>query len=152
MHVLNWNYIAGFFDGEGNIHIANTRMVRIFMYQNTVEVLEEILYFLEKYDLSCKIKLRRNRNCYQLQVLKRDSVEKFLSHIVDRCIVKKDKVKEAIEFYKNKPRRHTKPFLPEELDLIKTDLSSRRVAEKLGCSYKKILRIRHENGYYNLGK
>ena len=146
---MNWNYIAGFFDGEGNIHITKSRVVRIFIYRNTVEVLEEILYFLEKYNLSCKIKLRRNRNCYQLQIIKRDSVEIFLSYMIKRCIVKKKKVQEAIQFLKNKPRRHTKPFLPQELDLIKSDLSSRRVAEQLGCSYKKILRIRHENNYYD---
>ena len=57
---MNWEYIAGFFDGEGCIYIKNSK-VRLQLTQKPIEVLVIIQKFLKENDINSFI-VRNKRN------------------------------------------------------------------------------------------
>lgn len=101
---MNWDYIAGFFDGEGNVHIHPIRgpkgpkayhlLVRI--YSTNKEVLGKIWEFLgnrgniyiKKFTID---NIDRNL-LYELTITKKEDCLFILRNIVDYCIIKKDQV------------------------------------------------------------
>ena len=116
---MDWQYIAGFFDGEGCIFISSRkdictypsrhnksynclhRMVRITLSQNDIEVLEKIQEFLTLNNIISSIYTNPNNIQHQLYISKHDSSLKFLENILPFVIVKKIKTLEAINFIQN---------------------------------------------------
>lgn len=107
---MNWNYIAGFFDGEGCLahhKYIDTKGVhrgtyKIIISQKEIKVLKEIQKFLEKNNIET-FWLKRNdlrwtggRIIHNLGISKFLSVRRFLENILDKTIVKKQQIKEAL--------------------------------------------------------
>lgn len=101
---MNWDYIAGFFDGEGNIHILKTKTyengkhnlaVAIRIYQSSKDVLEEIQKFIG-YGV---IYRKKNEGVFELTFVKKENVKNFLLNIKDKVITKKGQVNYLLENY-----------------------------------------------------
>jgi len=100
---MNWNYIAGFFDGEGSLTVYQKkkdkfgRAVTLAMSQKPREVLEQIKLFLSKEGCKAYITKPSKRNINILYMGSATSVLIFCNKVKDRTIVKKDKIIKAIK-------------------------------------------------------
>ncbi len=147
---MNWDYIAGFFDGEGCFTIyydKNNRVkYQISISQTTKGVLEEIQQFLG-YGNIYNADHKGNKNwkeswsfAYSLRIGKRKDILSFLSKIEDKIIVKKEELK-------------TKKGVLMELDLLKTKKwetmrSHLKVCRKMreqGMSWKQVGKAINKN-------
>ncbi|MEK6889422.1 MAG: LAGLIDADG family homing endonuclease [Nanoarchaeota archaeon] len=99
---MDWSYVAGFFDGEGNIHIAksksflngkNSYNVMIRIYQQAPEVLKEIQLFFGFGHIYQK------KDVYELTFNKKAHVKLFLENIRDKIIVKKSQVEYLLKYF-----------------------------------------------------
>ena len=157
---MNWNYIAGFFDGEGNI-VAKLRklptkkkahhVIRIAFTQNNKEVLDEIKTFLEKKGIKrIQFYLRRFSEKYGNQS---DNwymylggclnCKIFLENVKDRVIVKREDCLKAIEFLKEFRHYTFRDSLPknEIRALRRKGVSYEGIAKKYQCSDTTIMRV-----------
>ncbi len=98
---MNWDYIAGFFDGEGNIHINKVKnapvtfAILIRIYSSQVEILNEIKYFIG----FGAIYQKKSNGIYELTFTKKNQVKEFLENIKDKLIIKKSQVNFLLENY-----------------------------------------------------
>lgn len=90
---MDWSYIAGFFDGEGNFHIVFTKKsIQIIcrIYGNSVEAFNEMIEFMGfgkiYYD-------KRDIRVPELTITKKEYVKAFLEGIIPYLIVKRDHAK-----------------------------------------------------------
>jgi len=103
--VMDWGYIAGFFDGEGSIVpiYPGGKSYRVSFAQTTKEVLELIAEYLEQYGIHTWITTKKpskqypNNIGYHLAFSKSTGVRLFLEAIEDKVIVKKKLVVEVLE-------------------------------------------------------
>lgn len=92
---MDWSYIAGFFDGEGNFHTRLNRkkqsyQLLIRMYGCNKELLKEIQKFLGYGSIYTKRKDSENRSaCYELTISNKKHTKDFLLKIKDLLIEKK---------------------------------------------------------------
>ena len=87
---MDWSYIAGFFDGEGNFHIIFTkRSIQIIcrIYGNSVEVFNEMVKFMGFGNVY--IYKLKNR-VPELIISKKEEVKIFLDNIFPHLILKKE--------------------------------------------------------------
>jgi hypothetical protein len=107
MSQMNWNYIAGFFDGEGYVFIpADGRgCVRVEFAQSLPQthVLLEIQEFLEARGISTKFYLYGTKG--SLKVFKHESAMAILEQLSKRTVIKRSRVDEALALLKSRPRR-----------------------------------------------
>lgn len=90
MSNVNWDYIAGFFDGEGNLHWReNGRKQSATFTQKDRQVLEEIRKFLLTENIRSNIYFMPSDNIFRLRISQSTSPDKFLSSLKTRIIVKK---------------------------------------------------------------
>src|SRR5215471_15933376 len=96
---MTWEYVAGFFDGEGSVHYGRTpterRIVRVTFTQGVKQnhVLYEIQEFLESYD----IKSGMNGLGTKLRVSLPD-IPVCLEYMLPHLIVKREKATECLAF------------------------------------------------------
>ena len=99
---MDWSYISGFFDGEGNINLikvktslngTNQLSVMIRIYQQDAEVLKSIQSFLGFGKIYSK------RDLHELTFNKKSNVKFFLENIKDKVIVKKAQVDYLLKNY-----------------------------------------------------
>lgn len=93
---MDWSYIAGFFDGEGNLYIARSRSfkngnvshyITIRIYQDNIDVLEQIKQFLGFGQI-----YKYTNKTAELSFNKKKDVQSFLMNIRDKIVVKKQQV------------------------------------------------------------
>lgn len=107
--MINWDYIAGFFDGEGNINVSKTKnykngehniTIAIRIYQTSRDVLEKIKDFIG-YGTIYENKRTNSswNNTFELTFNKKDDVKTFLITIKDKVITKKEQVNYVLENY-----------------------------------------------------
>lgn len=96
---MNWSYIAGFFDGEGNFHLIFTkRSIQLVcrMYGESIGAFNEMINFMG----FGKIYFRKdNLKVPELTITKKSDVKNFLENIVPYLIVKKEHAKFIISEY-----------------------------------------------------
>jgi len=95
MSEMNWEYIAGFIDGEGCFTISTQNYYyhpRIRISQNTKKVLNIIKDFLKKNGIRSSIirnaNKQRNNVYYNLDIMDRKSLLKMCEFLEDKLIVK----------------------------------------------------------------
>jgi len=108
---LTWDYLAGFFDGEGYVNCGyrlrsqgRYRRFAITITQADRDVLEQIQNFLAQNEIPSQVYLqgqridkRHPRPCYQLQVTGAENVWGFLWCIEPYLIVKQEQARKGIE-------------------------------------------------------
>jgi len=127
---MNWDYLAGIFDGEGSIMYKPNGGVCFQISNTNREVLEEIKKFLKGgyirfYDR--KPGVWKPAGVYI--ITDHVKVLKILNKLKTRTIIKQTKVKEKINFIENKVWRN---------DILKINLIKARKLKKEGLSYTQI--------------
>lgn len=151
---MNWDYIAGFFDGEGCIAIVRPKKGRFGSYEATSrahariniaqknrEVMEVMSSFLRQNGVYCSIATNK-RGVHYLYINRLMSVKKFLKKINTKVIVKKSKVKEALQLNYEKGKAYLSPDQVNQIiDLKRKGYGSRKIAEIMGVNRKTVQRL-----------
>ena len=111
MRVVTWTYIAGFFDGEGNVGIFSNRARRgngtpVVTISQTGErgriLLEAIGEFLGKYGIKSYYGRRKahgnNAAQYTIRICNREHVAKFLRGVFPYLWIKKVEAQDVLRF------------------------------------------------------
>jgi len=131
---MNWDYIAGFIDGEGSIIIKPPR-VRLYISNTDKNVLENIQKFLKcgrTFEVKRKIKSKWKRQ-YGWTIGDHKECLRVLKKLETRLITKREKCKQAIKYIENK-RWQGDYISKEELKKF-GNLSYRKIAKQLGISH-----------------
>lgn len=90
---MSWNYIAGFFDGEGWVSTCKNRShPAAAIAQKTKKVLSEIQEFISYDGVNSSLLGPSHHGMYYLQINDKKSVFLFLSYLKNKTVVKKDKI------------------------------------------------------------
>lgn len=154
---MNWDYIAGLFDGEGSIQIkdypdrSQGRGIVLVIGITDGEVLDQLKEFLKTQDIKSSVYHRttlrgKERKPTQWwQISNKWDATKFMEAVKNRSIVKRGRILEALEFRK-RLTAFTRPFTTFELDLIRAGTSEgkslKQIAKLLGCGQSKVLKAR----------
>lgn len=138
---MNWDYIAGFFDGEGTL-VGRRRGFRIGITQTNKKVLEEIKNF-SKIGHICKITKRKFhwKDSWVYFIAKQSDVYVFLEKIKPKLIVKKKLVDKAIKILKvyleteKRKKLNLKIRIKEAKNLRGKGLSYREIGKKLSIDF-----------------
>lgn len=115
--IRSWEYVAGFFDGEGCVWWCVARSApQASMTQVLPEVLYDIKDFLDQEKIVCKIRnQRRNVNSFQktctnvLDIQGRENCVKFLKALLPHLrTIKRDYAQDVIRFSKLFPKRDSR--------------------------------------------
>ena len=102
---MNWDYLAGFFDGEGTVHFVTLngrRYARVGITQNDRPILEEIKTFLnsEGYHRVTLVTSRHSPLATpehtELKVNAQVDILRLLQQLLPLAHVKRDKISETI--------------------------------------------------------
>lgn len=95
--IINWDYIAGFFDGEGSILKPGETDYRVSILQTHEGVLKEIQRFTQVGNI-CEVAKRKAhwKESWVYYVARQKDVLLFLKKIYPRLIVKKNLAKKII--------------------------------------------------------
>lgn len=108
---MTWQYIAGFFDGEGSVLVPTYQQPRISIAQKRPEVLIEIQKFLLEHDIRSqifsvdKIYAGKRKILSQLRVNASKEVISFIEGVMPYLIVKKEECVAALIPLKNIKKR-----------------------------------------------
>lgn len=95
---MDWNYIAGFFDGEGTIScFGKHKVVRVVISQTNQEVLDKIKDFTGVGNVIKETKRESHwKDSWIYYISKNEDSLMFLESLVDKLIVKKDRAVEIM--------------------------------------------------------
>ncbi len=146
---MNWDYIAGFIDGEGSIIIRPPR-VRLYIANTNKRVLEEIQDFLNcgrVYDINMKNKSSKWSKQYGWTIANHYDVLRILNGLKRRLIIKQQLCEDAIKYIENK-RWHNDYLSKSELEKWRHLKSSRKIAKKLNVSQSSVLKYLKKFGLF----
>lgn len=115
---MSWQYIAGFFDGEGNVSIplgVSSLNVGIVQAGDTgLELLERIVSFLEEQGIRSRIdrsrKLEPNRKKVYKLYLSAKNAERFLRRVLPYIHIKKVVSQDVLRYRTLYPGMYTSPM------------------------------------------
>lgn len=95
---ITWEYIAGYFDGEGSVGVytKNRRAVVIFTNSHR-ESLERIQQFIDAGKM-----IRRkgtNKPVYNLRIDRVAELQRILPELIQRCVIKRGQLESVLEAY-----------------------------------------------------
>ncbi len=139
---MNWNYIAGFFDGEGTLGKYSKSGYKIGITQSSKKVLEEIQIFTGLGHIHF-IKKRKShwQNAWLYYIAKQEDVYFFLNKILDNLVVKKEVVLKVLPILKknieNKRKRRAIYLKKKQLAKIlrRKGLSYRQIGKRLDIDW-----------------
>lgn len=140
---MNWDYIAGFIDGEGSFTIASQDYYfhpRLSISQNTSDVLEEIQCFFIAHSIKSSLyqenhKPRRNI-WYNLRTQDRKSLIKLWEFLDGKLFVKDKQLSVIYELLQIKSGDKTRTDLPQRVISIEESLRCREEIMRLNQSGK----------------
>ena len=103
---MNWAYIAGLFDGDGNLHlnfVKNKTQLQLLcrIYNTNIEVLEKIKEFIDYGHIYANKKINKEWTVvHALTISKKKDVFSFLKNISPHLIIKRNQVNYALKNYK----------------------------------------------------
>ncbi len=102
--LMNWNYIAGFFDGEGSVHVRPNGTGAVLAFYNTNRrVIEEIQSFLGAGVIrEMPQKNPRHRTLYSLNIVAHDELLRVTSELVRYSFMKRDQLNGVLSFIKGR--------------------------------------------------
>ncbi len=134
---MNWDYIGGFFDGEGTLsrQLKGSRLIfRVTISQTNFEVLSKIVKFTE-IGFIIKVTKRKShwKDAWVYYIARQEDVLLFLKKIRSRVVVKKIVVEKAIPelqlLIKNKVKRRNR---------LMNRISKTRMLRERGWTYRDI--------------
>jgi len=161
---ISWNYVAGFFDGEGCVRIYTGKdgYPRLHCSIAQAEPRHEVLYalkdFLAEYEIGSQVYTKPGKNgasvCHYLWISKRVHLLAFLYEIRPFVIVKKGDVEEALAWLENNPpgynpkRLHSKDEAQAMYEMWKDGMSQEEIAERFGThqvAVSRAIRLRRKD-------
>ncbi|KKS53744.1 MAG: hypothetical protein UV20_C0046G0001 [Candidatus Magasanikbacteria bacterium GW2011_GWA2_42_32] len=149
---MTWDYIAGFFDGEGSI-IHNGKGYRATISQTDLDVLERIKQFLGYGQIFKTTKRKAHwKESWVYYIARQKDVYHFLVAIENHLIVKQQTASKAIPILKNKIKLQIERELKSEKNIVETKklrkegLTYRRIGRELGISWSHARRIILKHG------
>ncbi len=158
---MNWDYIAGFFDGEGNLYYVKKPSgyaARVAITQNDISPLLEIKTFLYKNKIDSIIYRNEPKGKpekHRLIINGYLDILEFLKNMREIVIVKKNKVEEIIKTMSDHPVHHVKlrNWQEDEVEeLLREKIPYEFIRKKMNLKTKMgISRVRKERNtpYYN---
>lgn len=152
MATLNWNYIAGFTDGEGYIGIVG-RGPRVTWGQKDREQSEAVKRFLEQEGLHPQMYLRRpgpkqTVGIYAINLGRRDEVRRVVETLEPLSVLKAAacrKVREWIDSHPAKSNRN--PIDRDTLARLAAEgFTQGAIAAQLGCESQKVWKFAKRYG------
>lgn len=105
---MNWNYIAGFFDGEGTI-CTTARGIQWSIAQSRERgrvVLEDIRTFLAEQGIKSSVYQKKDRaSMFTLYVTDRERIKKLLLMLYPYLRIKRVEVQDCLRYMRLFPRR-----------------------------------------------
>lgn len=135
---MNWDYLAGFFDGEGNLHITPLKknnitiayQLKVRLYSSDDKVLLKIKEFLGY----GSIYLKKVSGVYELNITKKENVLNFFANIKDKLIIKKDQTEFVIQNYSFKRENN----LYFDVDKFRSFIKRKNVKRKHRTIYEEL--------------
>lgn len=144
---MNWNYIAGFFDGEGSLTRYKNGF-RIFITQTNKEILKSIQSFSKVGNIFEVTKRKPHwKDCWMLSITNHKDAHYFLEKISSRLVIKRELADEARRIIKNNivemERKKTLVIKRKEKakELRKRGLSYRQIGKELGIDWGYVRRL-----------
>ena len=103
--MMDWSYVAGFFDGEGSVGKPREGTIQLRFCNNDKPVLEDIRNFIacgQIYLVGKSGQRGHKNNYYQLIVSKHDDVLRIAEELVVRCRIKRQRLAWAIDYVRGK--------------------------------------------------
>jgi len=139
---MNWNYIAGFFDGEGTFGKYSKSGYKVGITQSNKKVLEEIQSFTGiGYIHHIKKRQSHWKNAWVYYIAKQEDVYSFLNKISNKIVIKEGAVLKALPELKkklaNKRRQRVKAIRRKQLakDLRRKGFSYRQIGKRLSIDW-----------------
>ena len=134
---MDWNYIAGFFDGEGSISFkvkGKTPFYVVCIANTNREILEEIQKFLREKGINSHLYSRPSAQ--YIYISKQSDMLKFLRRIKPFIFIKLPKAKELIFYLTHKKSRFKINISPKIIFKMYwiDKLSTVQIGKKLNCS------------------
>lgn len=138
---MNWDYIAGFFDGEGTFGNYGSGY-KISVTQTNKKVLEKIQSFTKLGHIH-HLKKRKShwKDAWVYYIAKQEDVYIFLNKILDKLVVKKETSSKALpklrKKIKNRERQRIRTIKRKRQakNLRKEGFSYRQIGKKLGIDW-----------------
>lgn len=147
---MNWDYIAGWFDGEGSVHFKKRERQYMLSFPNTdYNVLKEILNFFSNLKINdiniTNYKPHGNKNykiMYRLIISRQKDVITILWYLKEKCITKKVECEKAYAYETTTYRVHKQRWKPEERLYIIENYKGYgdvvKIAKHLGRTYNSV--------------
>ena len=159
---MTWEYIAGFFDGEGTIRnnkYGNKTSIGIGITQSVFhgEVINEIKDFLDKEKIRVQVYIRNEpykdkyKAQYRLEITSRASVKDFLLPIIENLRVKRDQAEKLLLFINSCPIKGRLTLRERDsiIELVNRGISRKEISKKFQRSVATInsffFQLRHGN-------
>ena len=131
---MDWSYVAGFFDGEGSV-IFTKNSIKLQFSNTDKQMLKKLHKFLGCGNIRFSY---RNLDKWKPQgvlvVGKHEDVIPILDKLKDLCIIKKSKIKKAIDYYENKKWHYQQIDMERLTKLRNNGMSIRKIAEEMNLS------------------
>ena len=151
---MDWSYVAGFFDGEGNIwtgrykHAPNSRAIHIAISQaeSNARPIRVLAGFLRAHQIRFSVGwtppvLRKQRQL-RLRITDHRAARDFLSRLIPYLILKKRSAERAIKLIDSKPwrlKRHPTKAIREAYSLYRTGASVRDIRKVAGINERTLI-------------
>jgi len=144
---MNWDYIAGFFDGEGCVSVRahRTGFLRATIFNTHKQSILKVHKFLKKKGINSTIYSRKRKpnwkRCYEVRICQWKSAKAFLEELKNRTEIKRDEIKEKLKVFKINIQR--RGFLPKEVlkeHYLNKKMKAEDIAKKFGKSKWNIYR------------
>lgn len=147
---MNWDYVAGLFDGEGSAGIyQGTRgkytysMANLSISNNHLKTLKIVQEFI-----GCG-RIHGHKKHYSLVIRNHHDVARVAGQLIPRCIIKQEKLKRVFAFVESKKWLNDGPLSFVSNDqlyelYVNQGMTGVSIARKFGCSksavYKRLKR------------
>jgi hypothetical protein len=149
---ISWDFVAGFFDGEGSVVNDNNERYTLNMGNTNREILEVIKDFIGCGNIHITYQKNNERGAhrktmYNLRITHHLDCLRVAKELVGRCIIKREKLQEAINYIESKKwLNHTRPLINVSKEEIynlywNKNLTTRQIGEIYNTHHINVLRF-----------